>query len=92
MTSMIRVAYLKLKKSELKGDIESLLRRASLLDEATRSARPESIFISKEDARVMRRNCDPWTWLNIGPSSLLEKVVKPGYALIIEGANVSAIK
>lgn len=89
---MIKVAYLKIKKSELKGDVESLLRRASLVDEATKTARPESIFISKEDAMVMSRNCNPWTWLNIGPSSLLEEVIRPGYALIIEGADVSLIK
>jgi hypothetical protein len=86
-TRPVKVRYLKLRKSELKGDLEALLRRAELVTDKT--ARPDCIFISKQDSDVMSRNCDPWSWLNLGPSSVLEDVIKPGYALIIEDTPCS---
>ena len=88
---MTKIRYLKLRKSELKGNIESLLRRAALVNEQEKHARPDFIFVSKEDARIMQRNCDPWTWFNIGPSTVLKHVVRPGYALIIEDLHVPSI-
>ena len=78
------VRYLKIRKKELMGDIESLLDRAGLVDSHTKMARPDKIFISKEDARILRRNVGPTTYLNIGPSTLLEEVIRPGYALVLE--------
>ncbi len=92
MKSLVKIdnisfSVIKLRKTELKGDIEALLYRAGLIDSSTNEAHPERIFVSSDDERVMRRNVDPMIWLNIGPSSMLGNVIKPGYALVIAPQN-----
>lgn len=78
---MNNLKVIKLRKSDLKGNIVALLKRAGLVYKNI--AIPQNIFISEQDAKVMRRNTDMFTWLNLGPSELLGKAIKPGYAIVI---------
>lgn len=85
----MRIRVIKLRRSDLKGDILGLLERVGLVNNKTNSTSPERILISKQDAATMRRNLkgQDMYWLNFGPSEAAADALKPGYAIVIEGED-----